>query len=377
MATDPNVFNLFVGSCELYIDDEWVGWTRGGIRMRVNKSLWGRPSFYGLGVDEIVKQSEDYYISTILVETTMLNVRRAWGINETPSGFRTDFGGSITIPVHTLRFIARDGFFEGYFYKAVAVDFGEISFSKTSDASIPVTFRAILDVSKEVGAQIGYVVRRLLNQSNLVARVTVPKIKTYQLYGRVVIFRRSSKSLINKLSVVFASGASSLVSALIVSRSSYKDLPSRVTAVYAEATAVLQARVSVTYAESYKDLPAKIAILIESTKELQLALEIRKLSTLELPSLIEVHCDCVSNLYSKLSVVRAEEYKELTARLTVFVRDLATVTCRVLVAYTPGTLDLTSRLIVRCVESTYVGGIIEVERSANENLICRVNKIAA
>jgi len=31
--------DLFVGDCTLYVDGTNVGWTRGGVRMRVNKSL--------------------------------------------------------------------------------------------------------------------------------------------------------------------------------------------------------------------------------------------------------------------------------------------------------------------------------------------------
>ena len=140
--------------------------------MRVNKSLWGRPSLSGLGVDEVVKQAEDYYVSTVLVENTMLNLRRAWGINEAASGKRVDFGGSITIPTHTLRFVAEGSFFEAYFYKVIAVDFGEMTFSSRADAFIPVTFRALLDTTKAVGAMIGYIIRGTTGTKSLVCRVT-------------------------------------------------------------------------------------------------------------------------------------------------------------------------------------------------------------
>jgi len=170
MAYDQT--NLFVGDCTLYVDGANVGWTRGGIRMRVNKSVWARPSLYGLGADELVKQSEEFYVSTVLVEQTLTNLRKAWGINESPVGRRIDFGGSTTVPVHTLRFVAKGSFFEAYFYRVVAVDFGEITYGPKGDASIPATFRALLDTTKGVGAQVGYIIRGTSSYSNLVCRVT-------------------------------------------------------------------------------------------------------------------------------------------------------------------------------------------------------------
>lgn len=194
--------NLFVGDCTLYVDGVDVGWTRGGVRMRVNKSLWARPSLSGLGADEMVKQSEEYYVSTVLVETTVLNLRQAWGINEAAVGRRVDFGGSTTVPVHTLRFVARDSFFEAYFYKVVAVDFGEVTCGPKGDMYIPATFRALIDTAKAVGAQVGYIIRGASSYSNLVMRLSVPKIKTNTLWSRVtVVYISGSKDLVCRATV--------------------------------------------------------------------------------------------------------------------------------------------------------------------------------
>ena len=179
--------DIFLGSATLYVDEVNVGWTRGGLRMRVNKSLWGRPSFSGLGETELIKQSEEFFISTVLVEATLLNLKQAWGINEAVVGRRIDFGGSVTVPTHALRFVTEDNFMQVGFYKVVAVDFGELSFSRKSDSFIPVTFKALLDTTKAVGAQVGYIIRGGSDDSDLVCSVTVPKIKTSTLYMRATV----------------------------------------------------------------------------------------------------------------------------------------------------------------------------------------------
>lgn len=219
-----DVLNLFAGPCVLYIDGVSIGWTRGGIRMRINKSLWGRPSFSGLGVEEVVKQSEDFYISTVLVETTIDNLRKAWGINESAVGLKVNFGGSTTIPVHTLQFVADNAFFEAYFYRVVAVDFGEVAFSTKQDAFIPVTFRALLDTSKSPGAQIGYIVRGPRGFSPLVMQVTVPKYQTSQLQMQVTVyFIPASKELVSRVTSR-RSGSKGLVVRVVSRSNSSKSL---------------------------------------------------------------------------------------------------------------------------------------------------------
>jgi len=210
-----DVSDLFVGPCTLYVDGTSVGWTRGGIRMRVNKSLWARPSFDGLGAEEVIKQSEDYYISTILVETTMANLRRAWGINEAAVGRRVDFGGSTTVPTHSLRFIAEGNFFELYLYKVSAVDFGEIAFSPRADAFIPVTFRALLDTTKAVGAQIGYVIRGSSSTLDLVCRLIVPTYGTKSIVSRLIVHAEGSSNLISQVDS-FGNGTNNFICRLAV-----------------------------------------------------------------------------------------------------------------------------------------------------------------
>jgi len=243
MAADTT--NLFVGPCTLYVDGTPIGWTRGGIRMRVNKSVWGRPSLSGLGIEELVKQSEDYYISTILVETTMDNLRKAWGINEAAVGRRIDFGGSITVPTHILRFVAEGSFFEAYFYKAVAVDFGEITFSPKADAFIPVTFRALLDTTKAPGVQIGYIIRGTSSYSNITMRVTVPKLKTRMLWSTVTVYFTPSTSDVVSRVLVRRVDFNNLVLQITVPKIKSRELVSRVLVVYASTNLDLVCRIIV------------------------------------------------------------------------------------------------------------------------------------
>ena len=242
-----DVTNLFVGPATLYVDGVNVGWTRGGLRMRVNKSMWARPSLDGLGAESLVKQSEAYYLSTVLVETTMANLRHAWGINEAAVGRRVDIGGSTTIPTHTLRFVVKDDFMEAYFYKVSAVDFGEIIYgSSKQDIFIPITFRLLLDTTKAVGAQIGYIIRGTTGTLDLVARFTVPKIKTNMLYSRTTVRKYGSDDLVSRTTVVYAAAVSNVVSRVSVLKQSTKDLVSRTIVTQGWLTSNMVSRLTVT-----------------------------------------------------------------------------------------------------------------------------------
>ncbi len=297
-----DVLNLFAGPCTVYVDGVNVGWTRGGLRMRVNKSMWGRPSLSGLGVDEIIKQSEDYYVSTILVETTIANIRKAWGINESAVGLKVNFGGSTTIPVHTLQFVSSGAFFEAYFYRVVAVDFGEIALMKEKDASIPVTFRAILDTTKSVGAQIGYIVRGPRGYSSVVMRVTVPKYQTSQLQSRVAVY-------------------------------------------YTSATSTLLSRV-VSLNESSKDLILRLISRANSSDSLTVRLIVPKLRTEDIRCRLTVYYTPVSSPVVMRVTVRSEATKDLIVRATIRNYSSKDLVARTTVAFAPGTSNVISRLTV-------------------------------
>ncbi len=150
--------NILIGPAELFVDGRNVGWTKGGLRMRISKSLWYRPSLQGLGEDEAVKESEQYIFSTILAENTVENIKLAWGmsesiVNSSPPLRQLNFGGSSTVPTHVVRFSAAKR--TVVFHKAVAMDFGETIYNKNVEALVPITFRALLDTTKDIGKMIG------------------------------------------------------------------------------------------------------------------------------------------------------------------------------------------------------------------------------
>ncbi len=174
--------NILMGSAELFVDGKSVGYTRGGLRLRTNKSLWFRPSILSLGVVEGVKTSEEYYINTVLLENTLAQLKKAWGIDgeiTSPDGTtsyqKMEFGGrQRPLPVHNLKFISNAQSTLAVFYKVVSMDFGEVNLVKNSESFIPVTFRVLLDETKSPGAQVGYILRGLnWGAGDLQARVTV------------------------------------------------------------------------------------------------------------------------------------------------------------------------------------------------------------
>lgn len=179
--------NIFIGPANLYVDGRHVGFTRGGLRMRTNKSMWFRPSLVGMGVKEGVNSSEDYFITTVLLESTLQNLKMAWGIDGdisspdgTPEYQRLDFGGRVTTPkVHSLKFVSPAQQMMAVFYRVTAVDFGEVQVVKNSETFIPVTFRVLLDETKQQGYQAGYILRgKGFDTSELTMRVSVTgKIK--------------------------------------------------------------------------------------------------------------------------------------------------------------------------------------------------------
>lgn len=321
----PVLTDLFVGSCALYVDGYNVGWTRGGIRMRLNRSLWGRPSLSGLGIEEIVKQSEDYYVSTLLVETSMTNLRRAWGINEDAVLGTLNFGGSLTVPTHTLRFTAGDGFFDAYFYKAVAVDFGEIIFSHKQDAVIPVTFRLLLDTTKAVGAQLGYIYRPL-SYSDLVCRIDIPKIKTYTIYLRVRTLRETTRSLVSRVTVYYTPSLSNLVSRLVVRQFTERNLVSQVNVYYTPATSSVISRVIVR-GQSTLSLVSRVINLNKSSVSLISRILIFKVAAENFIAKVLILKKNTSSLISR-TTVSVQSSKNLVARVTALKKSSKNLVCR-------------------------------------------------
>jgi len=214
--------DIIIGPADIYVDNQNVGWTKAGVRIRVNKSMWFRPSFDGLGVSEVVKQTEDFYISTVLSEATLANLKRVWGLaetitnpNDSSSYIRIDFGGGQTVPIHTLKFIARERTLQVIFHKVIAVDFGEIGYFRFSETVMPVTFRALLDITKDVGEQIGYLLQGpSVSENNLILRLSIFKVvrssfvcsltiflwnDSEDLVLRTLVYRQSYTNLVNSI----------------------------------------------------------------------------------------------------------------------------------------------------------------------------------
>jgi hypothetical protein len=196
---------VFAGPAELYVDKVKVGWTSGGLKMRMNRSMWFRPSMSGVGHDAAVKQAEEFYISTSMVEATFENLRTAWGLSEaiTNTNAASDnkvmhFGGSPTVPTHHIKFRSIDRKLTVVFYKVVAADFGEIGHMRGSEILIPVTFKALLDTTKTIGAQIGYMTQGpSAYEVELTCRVSVKEIRKF-LACKLTVRKKTTKALVSR-----------------------------------------------------------------------------------------------------------------------------------------------------------------------------------
>lgn len=156
--------NILVGAGTLTIDGAAVGWTRNGV------TLSNKPEVFIVeDVDQVVggvkavRTNEEITISTELVEATIESVKRAWAINTaidlaTPDHKKLKFGGDPVMPEHEVVFSGiapNDKLRTVTFWRVVGMDFGDIVNAKGDETTIPVTFRALLDMTRPVGEQIG------------------------------------------------------------------------------------------------------------------------------------------------------------------------------------------------------------------------------
>ncbi len=248
-----NADKVIIGApSEVFIDGVNVGWTKGGVRFRNTKSYWYRQSLNGLGAEGAVKEDESFYISTVMVENLLDSVKKAWGLSEsidysTPEQSKLQFGGSTTIPTHVIRFSGPGR--RVVFYKAIAMDFGEIQYSRSLEVLTPVTFRVLLDTSKSVGNMIGYFLDGVTDKySNLVCRATIVYAPgTKDLVSRVtVVYAANSKNLVCRVTVAYVPGTSNLVSRITVLKETGSNLVSRTTVTQGWLTSNLVSRVTVT-----------------------------------------------------------------------------------------------------------------------------------
>jgi hypothetical protein len=181
-----NKANVLVGAATIYVDDNNLGWTSGGLTIEHSAD------FYNVEVDQepnpvkSFRVKETFKIKTNLAENTLENLKIAWGIDSsidltTTAGYRRlAFGGSVAdAPEHTLDVYGNAPGTPSrqrriHFYRVVAVEFGNLVVEKGKEQVIPVTFEAYIDSTQSNGKQIGYIEDQTVRESkNLVMRVTV------------------------------------------------------------------------------------------------------------------------------------------------------------------------------------------------------------
>lgn len=154
-----------MGAGNLAVDFSDVGFTTGGVRLRVVKDLWMRPSMSGVGAEEAVLLDQRFMVSAYLAEPTADNLKIAWGMQVSDAvygtGIKFYFGGKSDLTYHVVEFTgnAPNGKDRTvHFYRACAVEFGELVYRKGREAVLPVNFEVLLDTSKNPGAQMGYLI---------------------------------------------------------------------------------------------------------------------------------------------------------------------------------------------------------------------------
>jgi len=160
-----NPANIVKGPALLYIDGSDVGYTSGGVRLGVVKDLWSRPSMDGVGASEAVILDQKFLVSTHLAELTLTNLKRAWGMQTSDAvasdGTKFYFGGGSDITYHTLEVRGNapgtNNARRVHLYRVFATQFGQLVEQRGKEVLAPVSFEALLDITKNPKAQLGYI----------------------------------------------------------------------------------------------------------------------------------------------------------------------------------------------------------------------------
>ena len=157
--------NILIGAGTVSIAGVDVGFTSGGVRLRLLRDTWLRPSPSGLGYSEVVKLNESFMIVTQLSEATITNIKRAWDIQISDlqesgySSFR--FGGHSDVTVNTLTFYGKapgsNKKREVGFYRCSAVEFGDLIMRRGQETVVPTTFQILADSTKDNRYSMGYI----------------------------------------------------------------------------------------------------------------------------------------------------------------------------------------------------------------------------
>lgn len=182
-----NKANVLIGAATIFMDDAPMGWTNGGVQLEHSAD------FYEVEVDQemnpikVFQTKEHYKVKTNLSETTLENIKAAWGIgtaiDSSVAGYRKlNFGGSQDDPIeHTLDIygkapgtITPARVRRVRFHRVVAMEFGTLNIEKNKEQMVPITFTCLVDSTQASGAQIGYILDQTAREyMNLVCRVTV------------------------------------------------------------------------------------------------------------------------------------------------------------------------------------------------------------
>lgn len=308
------VANVIIGPAELYVDGKNVGWTKGGVSLRVNKELWFRDSFDGMGVTEAIKEDESFYVATNFVEATLENFKIAMGLSESmsypnPGVTRIDFGGSSdSVPTHTLKFTAVGR--TAIFHKAVAVDFGEISHLRDSESLLPATFRLLIDTTKDIGEQLGYIMEGYTDAyRRIFCRVSVAVV-TKDIVLRVKVRAQSSATLICQITIdvewknliagvtVLKASSSNIVCR--VRKRIYQALATRLT-VRQTSSFTLVNRLTVVYAAGTLNLVSRVTALKTDERSIKMSLTSLKATSTDVICRSTVRANSTSNLICRVT----------------------------------------------------------------------------
>ena len=156
--------NILVGAGTLKVDDADVGFTEDGVTVKYDRGYYDVEADQSLGILEKKKIRQRCTVVTNLLEATLENLKIVWDVENavgSEGGKKTlSFGGDSAVTEHTLEF---NGIAPGssntrkfYVWKAVSIEAGEHAYKKGEKTVIPVTFEAIMDLTKPVKTQYGY-----------------------------------------------------------------------------------------------------------------------------------------------------------------------------------------------------------------------------
>lgn len=160
-----NPVNILVGAGSVEVNDSDIGFTTGGVTLRLIRNMWHRPNVDGLGYSESVKLNETFMVATQLTEATINNLIRAWDLQVSDlqeAGYTSyRFGGHSDVSVHSVTFKGQapgvNKKREVSFYKCSAIEFGELQHSKEQETVIPIVLQVFADTSKNSNYSMGFI----------------------------------------------------------------------------------------------------------------------------------------------------------------------------------------------------------------------------